>query len=356
MLKADKRRHEEFVEAAKALILIFIAIYLVYVALKSLLPVLTPFIVGIFITYLLRPLYLFLRRKRIPKGLSILLTYVIFLVVFAILITIFIPVFIAQAKEFIQYIPRIQKSILGFINSFKSYLRQFSFAPQVESAVQRSLNEVSLKAVNILQSISMAGVSLFSFVINLILSLIISIYFLKDWAKISSTIKSFIRGMFGDEAVDFLSESNKKIAMFVKGQVLVAILTGLITGVVLYLLKVPLAGFIGILVSIFDLVPYFGPVFAGTLAVLLALSVSPVLALWTAIAIFIVQQLEAMFFSPLIVGKNTEIHPLTILFSLLLGATLFGFIGIMIAVPVAGIVKVWIEKNIIGRGGEVEER
>ncbi|MCX7831291.1 MAG: AI-2E family transporter [Actinobacteria bacterium] len=344
------RNWKEFVEPAKSLLIIALAIYVLYLAIKSLMPVLTPFIIGLFITYMLRPLYLFFRHRKLPKPLSLLFTYLIFIVLLVLLLVIFIPMLVAQAKEFVQYIPKIEKNLMNLIDRLKEFLSRYNVTSQIEGFIQRGFGDLSSRALNIFRSVSIAGISFISSMLNLILAFIISVYFLKDWKPISETIKAFLKGAFGDSAVEFLTESNRKIALFVRGQIIVAAITGLISGIVLYILGVPLAGFLGVLVAIFDLVPYFGPIFAGSLAVLLALSVSPYMAIWTALTMFLVQQFESMFLSPMIVGKNTEIHPIAILFSFLLGATLFGFIGIIIAVPAAGIIKVWLQRNFLEQG------
>lgn len=350
--KADDcgKNWKEFVEPAKSILIIALAVYIIYLALKSLMPVFTPFIIGLFITYILRPLYLFFVNKKIPKPISLLLTYLIFLVILVLLLVIFIPMLIAQAKEFVHYLPKIEKNLMDLIDRLRDLLSKYNITSQIEVFVEKGFGDLSSRALSVFRSVSIAGISFISFLLNLLLAFIISIYFLKDWKPISETIKAFLKGAFGDSAVEFLTESNRKIALFVRGQIIVAVITGLISGIVLYLLGVPLAGFLGVLVAIFDLVPYFGPIFAGSLAVLLALSVSPYMAFWTALAMFLVQQFESLFLSPTIVGKNTEIHPVAVLFSLLLGATLFGFIGIIIAVPAAGIIKVWLERNFLRQG------
>lgn len=346
---------KEFADTAKNFLLIAASLYAAYLAIKFLLPVLRPFIIGIFITYILRPVYLWFEKRKLPKTVSLLLTYALFVIFFVILAVIFVPIFISQFKEFIHYIPKIQERLIVIASELKDFISKYGLVSQVETIIQRALSDLSSKAVSILQSVSLAGATVFGFVLNLVLGLIVSIYFLKDWSQISRTIKIFLKGAFGESAVDFITEGNRKIASFIKSQIIVAFITGLLTGMLLYFIGVPLAGFLGVLVALFDLIPYFGPIFAGGIAILLALSVSPAMAFWAFVAVFVAQQIEAMVLAPLVVGKNTEIHPLTILFSLLLGATLFGFIGIIIAVPAAGIFKAWIERNFISEGGSVEE-
>lgn len=345
--KFTEKKWQSFIEPAKSFLIIIAALYALYLLIKFLLPAITPFIIGAFITYIVRPMYFFLRKQRIPRGLSVLLTYLIFFALFGLFLGFFIPILISQTKEFIQYLPRIEKTIIDFTEKFKHLLESYSLGAQFNLAIQRALSNITSEATNLIRSISVAGASIVIGVLNFILSVLISIYLLKDWTIISSTIKNLLRSLFGEEAVQFLSESNKNIALFVRGQILVGILTGILTGVSLFLLGVPLAEFIGVLVAIFDLVPYFGPIIAGGLAVLLALSISPSLAFWTLIVVIAIQQVESLFLSPLIVGKNTQIHPLAVLFSFLLGGMLFGFVGIIIAVPAAGIVKTWIERRIM---------
>jgi predicted PurR-regulated permease PerM len=247
-------------------------------------------------------------------------------------------------------LPQIEKSVLNLIDNLREYYRGKNYPDWVVSELNRVASLLTGNISSIFKSISAAGISIVSGLLNLFLGLFISFYILKDWEKITVNIKRLFKHFFGDASIEFLRESSQKISAFVKGQLLVAASVGILAGIVLTVLNVPFSAFLGLLTGIFDLVPYFGPIIVGVLATLIALSVSPELALWTAVAMFAVQQLESVVLAPHIVGKETEIHPVTIMLAFLIGGKLFGILGIILAVPVAGIAKLLVEKAVIKEG------
>ncbi|MDP3013822.1 MAG: AI-2E family transporter, partial [Candidatus Subteraquimicrobiales bacterium] len=108
------------------------------------------------------------------------------------------------------------------------------------------------------------------------------------------------------------------------------------------ILGVDYAVLLGFIVGILNIIPYLGPIVGGTLAVIVALLESPMLALWVIVAMVVVQIIDGSIVSPRIVGETVNLHPVLIVFSLLIGARLFGFIGLLLAIPVAAAAKVLI--------------
>jgi|GEM_PF-6422603 len=351
-----ENRVSQLAEQAKNFILIAVSLYIAYQLLNYLRPVITPFVIALLITYILRPVYLAFRSWRFPRSVSLLLTYLIFFVFFGVFFGVFIPLLIAQFKEFLQYLPKIQLGIIDLYSDYRVFLERSTYGAQIDQFITNNIGNLSTIFSTLTRSISTLGFSVINFIFEVVLGLVISVFLLKDWSLISKNIKMIISAVWGQKAVEFLKESNRRVAMFIRGQLTVAAITGVATGLTLSILGVPLAGFLGILVAIFDLVPYFGPIVAGTAGILLALSISPALAIWTLVVFVVMQQLEGLLLVPMIIGRNAQIHPLTVLLALLLGGTLFNILGIILAVPAAGIIKYWIEINLLQSGGQLEEQ
>ncbi len=348
MKSVNKCRHwTDYAESAKSFILVILAIYLFYQLIHFLWPILVPFIIGVFITYILKPVYNFFLKIRVPVSISLLLTYLFFLALIALLVFIFIPVITSQVRDLIEYAPKLQASLIKFIDNVKLWWKALNVPEWVESEAMKAISILMSKFDSLITSLSLAGISVASGLINLLFGIYISIYFLKDWSKISYSLRQLLRNAFSENAVAMLSEANQKFESFVKGQIIVVIIVGLATGIVLSLLKVPFAPLLGILTTVFDLVPYLGPIIASILAFFLALTISPSLAFLSLLAMFIIQQFESIILSPMIVGSETKIHPSAVLFAILVGGYLFGALGIIISVPVTAVIKVWVEKNYI---------
>lgn len=347
-------KSEGFVKTLLNIAIIIISSYLIYQVIKFFMPVLLPFILAFVIVYVLKPVHFFMLDRKVPNLLSLLISYLILLAVIAAVVLILIPIISSQVQEFIKVIPQLEKFFLktaDYIVEIRGKYVVSSWFEEVVTTVTSSLNQFVSSAVRVFTT---AGASLAAFLLNLFLSLFISFYILKDWSAFRTTVYSFLRKIGGEEEIAFLSEANRMISRFVKGQLIVATIVGVLTAITLSLLGVRFAVLLGILTAIFDLVPYFGPIFVGILAILLALIDSPWLALWTLVAMVVIQQLESAFISPSVIGRETEIHPVVVLLAFFIGGMLFGFVGIILAIPAAALIKLYIYKR-FGIGAEVEQ-
>jgi predicted PurR-regulated permease PerM len=143
------------------------------------------------------------------------------------------------------------------------------------------------------------------------------------------------------DAQNFFHDVDKAIGGYIRGQLIVVIITGTMTGFTMLLLGVPFAALIGIFVAITDIVPYIGPIVGSIPAVLISLLESPRLAVFTLASIILIQQVEANVIAPRIVSHQVGLHPIVIIFSLFVGRELFGVPGMLIAVPTAATIRVF---------------
>jgi predicted PurR-regulated permease PerM len=174
----------------------------------------------------------------------------------------------------------------------------------------------------------------------LVLAPFLAYYLLRDAEVVSRAVLSLIPLHFRDEALGLLSRLNRVGIGFIRGQIIVSAIVGLMVTIGLAVLGIKYAVLIGVVAGIFDVVPYFGPLIGGVPAVILGLLRSPSTAVWAAVWIFVVHQIEGVFLQPRIMGEHVGLHPLAIVFAILAGGDLFGIWGMLVAVPVAAVVKV----------------
>jgi predicted PurR-regulated permease PerM len=137
-----------------------------------------------------------------------------------------------------------------------------------------------------------------------------------------------------------LEDIDQVIGEFIRGQLIVCTVIAVLTSIALYLMGVQFAIILGMIAGIVDVIPYFGPFIGMLPCIAVALLQSPKLALYTALAFIAIQQVESNIISPKIVGDRVGLHPVVIIFALLAGERLLGFIGLVLAVPAAAIIKV----------------
>jgi predicted PurR-regulated permease PerM len=165
-------------------------------------------------------------------------------------------------------------------------------------------------------------------------------YFLCDGNKIYNKILLLLPTEKREITKKILFNIDRVLTRYITSQLLLSGLIGVLTFIILVTLKVKFPIWISILNGIFNIIPYFGPIFGAVPAIIVALLDSPIKALWVTIGMFFIQQLEGDILSPKVTGESTEMHPFVVIILLLIGDEIGGFVGMVLVVPVAVIIKV----------------
>jgi len=165
-------------------------------------------------------------------------------------------------------------------------------------------------------------------------------YFLCDGSKIYNKMLLLLPTQKRGLTKKILSDIDRVLTKYISSQLLLSGVIGALTFVILLLLKVKFPLWISILNAILNIIPYFGPIFGAIPAIIVALLDSPIKALWVTLGMFIIQQLEGDILSPKMTGDSTNMHPFVIIILLLIGDKFGGFLGMVLVVPIAVIIKV----------------
>ncbi len=169
-------------------------------------------------------------------------------------------------------------------------------------------------------------------------------YFLKDDHKLKPFLLKLIPNKHHGEGEKVLRNIDKTLSAYITGQIIVAVVDGVLIYVAYLIIGLPYALMLALFVMITAVVPFFGPIIGVIPALVVALTQEPILALYVIIAMIAVQQLEGNLVAPVVLGKRLNVHPLTIILLLIVAAALYGFIGMLIAIPLYSVIKV-IVKN-----------
>jgi predicted PurR-regulated permease PerM len=227
-----------------------------------------------------------------------------------------------------------------FIQDFRTNFRSTGLPNQVAQVIDENLAHVEVFVVErlrvFLQTLPemLASLSLF------ILSPVLAIYFLADWKRLNKGCLRLVPQKWRVEWQRLLQDINHVVRRFIRGDLIVAVVVGILTGIGVKLVGMDYALLIGIICGVFDLIPYFGPVIGAVPSILLGLTHSPIMGLKIAIVIIVVQQLESDVISPKLMGDSVGLHPLLIVFVLLAGGELAGFWGMLFSVPIAAVLRV----------------
>ncbi len=323
-------------------ILFFILIFRIR---GELMEILSPFIWSIIFAYLLNPLVNFLQEKKVNRSLAILITYLLLTGVFIVIGWAIIPVIIKETKNLMGDLPYYTEQVQDFLFMIRKST-ETQLPGIFNDFIENSISSVESRIVNGVRSVSITIVDFFSGVLDIVMIPIVTYYFLKDKEYFNKIVIQLIPKKWRTKVIEMAKDSDRVIGGFIRGKIIVAIFVGVLTAFGLYLLNINYAIIIGIITGIIDIIPYFGPVIAAIPATMIAFFQNPIKVVWVIILFVIVQQIEGDVIGPKVIGSSVGLHPVAIIFSLLMGGTFFGVIGMIVAVPVAGTVKV-IGKHII---------
>lgn len=281
------------------------------------------------------------KHKKLIRVISLLLSIILIFGIIFLIMFLVIP-------EFIEAILSISKNIpksYDFINEI--YEKVINIYPDLKSSLKnidiRSIIDSSTLSVsNIVAIIISFLTSMISRIVTFFIGFIISIYILLDKENLSRQSKKFITAFFSkkvaNEVVKVVKLANNTFSSFLTGQCLDAFLTGLEFFIVLSIIKMPYALILGVLFAITALIPYIGAFITLVVGAVLVASVNPINALWYTVVFFLIQQFDDNFTYPKIVGGSVGLPALWALVAVLIGGSIFGFIGMIVSIPLASII------------------
>ena len=321
--------------------LFFYIIYLIRVAI-------IPLILAIAIAYLLTPIVILLQKK-MRRVFAVTITYIIFTGIIFTIFFFIIPIIIDQFRTFMDRFPAYMENLTKIINDFlqNSVLIKSAenligkeIIPRDASSITKYLiSRINLEEIDIFRRATTVGMLVFNTVLYLIVGPLLGIYILNYTDKIKTTFIKIIPKRFKNQTTIILERINKVAGRYVRGQILVSIIVGILCTIVLLVLKVDFAILLGSIAGLLNMIPLLGPIIGAIPAALTALFISPLKALLVILLFIAVQQIDNYIISPNIMKYQVGVHPGIIIFSLMAGGALFGIWGLLIAVPAVAILQ-----------------
>lgn len=313
--------------------------------------VLLPFVAGIIIGYLLDPWASRIEKWGVNRTLaSVLVMFILILILVPALIALF-SVIDSQVGHFISVVPDYLSSFAQKIEPVFAGLQERFPALEAEKIREYLRGNIanSLKLVgNLMRRLITGGFALVNILSLLLITPIVAFYMLRDWDKFIAQVDSLLPKKSKKSIEKQAREIDCILSSFIRGQLSVCVLLGTFYAVGLYVVGLDLGVLVGFLAGIISFIPYVGSITGFLISILIAFaqfdSLMPILQV---IGVFAVGQfIEGNFLTPNLVGDSVGLHPVWIMFALLTGGVLLGFLGLMIAVPVAAIIGVLIRHAI----------
>ncbi|OYD08846.1 AI-2E family transporter [Paludifilum halophilum] len=331
------------------LILILLGILFLLVQIEPLLrtlflffkAVLGPFLVAVIISYLLNPIVTLLSNHSVPRSLAVLLIYTLFITAITIVLINLVPLFHTQLEELSEHFPQWNERVQSWIEQYND--NKDSLPPSVREGIEKSLDRMETTVTDGVGNLmSTLGSTLNQLFVAVIVPFL-AFYMLKDVHVIEKTLITLLPVRRRKEVLRMFRDVDEALGNYIRGQLLVCLAVGILAYIGYLIIGLPYAFLLAALVGIFNVIPYLGPFFGAIPAVLVALSISKQMVIAVILVNMVVQVVEGNILSPQIVGRTLHMHPLFIIFALLVGGELGGILGLILAVPFFAAAKVIME-------------
>ena len=313
-----------------------------------LVPIIVPFVVAGVLAYAFNPLVKKLMTLKLSRTLSTAIIFIGIILAVVGFSLVFFPMIVKEVNSLISMLPDLSQN--WYERFMAWYEKTIGANPNIPSTFEGVLEYLNIEVEAITDWLFRSSGTLFSKIgsfasslVHLVTIPVIMFYFMKDGDKIAHGAKKMVLPKWRSWVFPLSEKIDGVLGGFIRGQLLVAFLIGVLSAIALLILGVEYWLILGMLAGIGDLIPYIGPFLGAIPAVFIALTTDPWKAVWVIVAFLIIQQLEGNLISPKIVGHSVGLHPALIIFMLLVGGALWGLVGLLVAVPLAGVIKVLLE-------------
>jgi predicted PurR-regulated permease PerM len=323
---------------------------------ENIIGILMPFIIGALIAFILNPAtrkiwyvleHLFhLKNEKVCKLLSIAITYVCVIGLIAIIFFGIVPQLISSITDLVNYLPQIVNDIYHFVDNLEEHFPELDM-DVIRNAINNALPDMIAYvrdfAGNLVPALYQISLIVVQWLLNLVISVIVSIYMLADKKPLKNSLRSVVYAFVPVSHVrivkEVLQEAYRLFSSFFIGKAVDSAIIGCLCFLCMTILQIPYAVLISVIVGITNMIPYFGPFIGAVPSALILLLVSPVKSLIFLILIVILQQFDGLILGPKILGGSTGLKPLWIIVAITVGGSIGGVLGMFLGVPTVAFLR-----------------
>jgi len=333
---------------------------------SNFLNVIMPFILGIIIAYVLyipakKVESLFKKIKKVKffqnkaRVLSVIVVYICVIFILILVINYLIPIVCTSVIDFANHFQEYYTIIMNKLNNLPedSILSSEAFTNTISKIGQIDITEyINIEKISLY---AQGAISIFTGIFKFFVAIIVSAYILLERGEIINFAKKLVAVILDEKACKnvekYFHRTNEIFLKFIASQLLDGIVVGVLTSIAMSILGVKYAVLLGIMIGLFNMIPYFGAIIAVIIATIITfITGGATQAVWMLIIITILQQIDANIINPKIVGESLKISPLLVIFAVTVGGAYFDVLGMFLAVPIAAIIKVVLVDYIEPRG------
>jgi len=320
---------------------------------KNIYSIVTPFVYALIFAYILNPIMkIFEKKLKLNRGLSILLTYLSILAVIALISIFVVPSLVDSVISMISEVPQYTTVVQEWLNKLMENKDIYNFVSEVGLVDYLSVitSKTGTIIVNVLESSISSIFTITTNIVKIVLGFLIAIYVLLDKEGFEQHAKLMLCMIFnkqrGEKIISWIRIYNKMIGIYVGTKALDSLIIGLLALVGLLIIRAPYSIVIAILVGFTNMIPYFGPLVGELVGGIIGIFVSPTMAFMIIIYLLILQQFDAWYLEPKLVGKKVGVRPFLIILAVFVGGGIFGPIGMILGSPTMATIKIIYERRV----------
>ncbi|MDW7650703.1 MAG: AI-2E family transporter [Bacillota bacterium] len=309
----------------------------------SVLVSLLPFFMAIIIAYILNPLVEFLESRRVPRYLGILAIYAVFFSLLFFIGFTTIPTLLNELQKLADRVPEYTRRFQLFILHMQSDYRRVNIPESVRLVLDQNIISLQEGVQDVLERVTGTVLGMFSHLFTILITPLLVYYILRDMDTLKRSFVMLFPRSYRMWVAAMGSEMDRTLGAYFRGMLLICFLVALMAYTGFIIIGIDFALILAIIAGITNIIPYFGPLIGAVPAVLLAALNSPGLVIKVILVIIIVQQVESQLIAPQILGRSLGLHPLVVIFVLIVGGKFFGLAGLIFAVPLTAMLRIFLK-------------
>ena len=295
--------------------------------------ILLPFVFALALAYLLAPAVRFWERRRVPTWLAILLVYAALALGVAMISWWLVPQLVAEGRQLLAVLPLFEKRLDRLAALFFMHYRRLALPHVLRSQADALIAAVDAFIADLLRRALTGVAGSLPVLASLLMSPFLAYYVLRDRRRFAKEVWRVVPRRGRRRVYLLVHDLDRAVGGFIRGQIVVSLCIGVMALLVSLAFRLPFPLFIAFVAALTDIIPYLGPLLGALPAVTFALLRSPVEAVWVLAIFLAMHEFEGVVLSPWILGNEVGMHPLAVFLAILAGGDLFGFLGMLLAVP-----------------------
>ncbi|QBB69659.1 AI-2E family transporter [Pseudolysobacter antarcticus] len=309
-------------------------------------PALTPFVIAAIFAYLFNPFVHLLQRWRVPRSLAVSIVFALMVLLLVAILLVLVPFMQKQIVSFYTQLPLwinwVHKNAAPWLQEHFDVSLDWPDSQQLVDMLKEHLSQAGGIAAVVIAKVSKSGFALLGWIADLVIIPVVAFYLMRDWDELLAQIRELIPRSIEPVVTQLARDSDDVLSAFMRGQLSVMIALGVIYALGLKLVGIDVGPLIGVIAGLISFVPYLGSIVGVVMGVIAALvQYGDWQHVILVAGVFAVGNLlESYVLVPRLIGHKIGLHPVAVIFAILAGGQLFGFVGVLLALPVASVVMV----------------